>query len=128
MPSGVHPILSSGPNLRDVSEHVDVPPVRLAELLAALSLGIDLGFSQPMEHVLRQCRIALRLADLVELDVDLLELLQRLQPLTERRQFRDLLCLWAHQDSNLDPIGYEPTALTVKLWAPVPGAPSITLP
>src|SRR5215216_4221209 len=44
------------------------PPVRLAELLAALSLGIDLGFSQPMEHVLRQCRIALRLAELVGLD------------------------------------------------------------
>ena len=43
-------------------------PVRLAELLAALSLGIDLGFSQPMEHVLRQCRIGLRLADLVDLD------------------------------------------------------------
>jgi HD-GYP domain-containing protein (c-di-GMP phosphodiesterase class II) len=43
-------------------------PVRLAELLAALSLGIDLGFSQPMEHVLGQCRIALRLADLVSLD------------------------------------------------------------
>src|SRR6476469_5421463 len=42
--------------------------VRLAELLAALSLGIDLGFSQPMEHVLRQCLIALRLADLVDLD------------------------------------------------------------
>ena len=31
----------------------------MAELLAALSLGIDLGFGQPMEHVLRQCRIAL---------------------------------------------------------------------
>jgi HD-GYP domain-containing protein (c-di-GMP phosphodiesterase class II) len=37
---------------------------RLAELLAALSLGIDLGFGQPMEHVLRQCLIALRLAEL----------------------------------------------------------------
>ena len=43
-------------------------PVRLAELLAALSLGIDLGFSQPMEHVLRECRIALRLAELADLD------------------------------------------------------------
>ncbi len=42
--------------------------VRLAELLAALSLGIDLGFGQPMEHVLRQCRIALRIAELVGLD------------------------------------------------------------
>ena len=38
------------------------PRVRLAELVAALSLGIDLGFGQPMEHVLRQCLIALRLA------------------------------------------------------------------
>jgi HD-GYP domain-containing protein (c-di-GMP phosphodiesterase class II) len=38
---------------------------RLAELLAALSLGIDLGFGQPMEHVLRQCRIALHLCELL---------------------------------------------------------------
>ena len=37
--------------------------VRLAELAAALSLGIDLGFGQPMEHVLRQCLIALRIAE-----------------------------------------------------------------
>ena len=44
--------------------------MRLAELLAALSLGIDLGFGQPMEHVLRQCRIALRIAELVGLDED----------------------------------------------------------
>nr|WP_228501256.1 HD domain-containing phosphohydrolase [Nocardioides agariphilus] len=40
-----------------------VGEVRLAELVAALSLGIDLGFDQPMEHVLRQCLIALRLAE-----------------------------------------------------------------
>jgi hypothetical protein len=36
-------------------------------LVAALSLGIDLGFGQPMEHVLRQCLIALRLADRIGL-------------------------------------------------------------
>jgi HD-GYP domain-containing protein (c-di-GMP phosphodiesterase class II) len=41
---------------------------RLAEVVAALSLGIDLGFSQPMEHVLRQCLIALRLAERIGLD------------------------------------------------------------
>jgi HD-GYP domain-containing protein (c-di-GMP phosphodiesterase class II) len=41
--------------------------VRLAELVAALSLGIDLGFGQPMEHVLRQCIIALRMAELLQL-------------------------------------------------------------
>ena len=40
----------------------------MAELVAALSLGIDLGFGQPMEHVLRQCLIALRLAERVGLD------------------------------------------------------------
>src|SRR3954454_2379155 len=42
--------------------------VRLAELVAALSLGIDLGFDQPMEHVLRQCLIAMRLAEASGLD------------------------------------------------------------
>lgn len=42
--------------------------VRLAELVAALSLGVDLGFGQPMEHVLRQCLIALRLAERVGLE------------------------------------------------------------
>ena len=42
--------------------------MRLAELVAALSLGVDLGFGQPMEHVLRQCLIALRLAERVGLD------------------------------------------------------------
>src|SRR3954465_2154574 len=41
---------------------------RLAELVSALSLGIDLGFGQPMEHVLRQCLIALRLAERIGLD------------------------------------------------------------
>jgi HD-GYP domain-containing protein (c-di-GMP phosphodiesterase class II) len=44
--------------------------VRLAELVAALSLGVDLGFGQPMEHVLRQCLIALRLAERLGLDDD----------------------------------------------------------
>jgi HD-GYP domain-containing protein (c-di-GMP phosphodiesterase class II) len=46
-----------------VSRDSDRVSVRLAELVAALSLGIDLGFGQPMEHVLRQCLIALRLAE-----------------------------------------------------------------
>ena len=55
------------PTLREVADRVE-PGVRLVEVLAALSLGIDLGFGQPMEHVLRQCRIAMRLCD--QLDVD----------------------------------------------------------
>ena len=37
--------------------------VRLSELLAAVSLGTDLGMGHPMEHVLRQSFIALRLAE-----------------------------------------------------------------
>jgi len=49
----------------------EVPqPPRMAELLGALSLGIDLGFGQPMEHVLRQCRIALQLCEVLDLDDD----------------------------------------------------------
>ncbi|HLY48115.1 MAG TPA: HD domain-containing phosphohydrolase [Solirubrobacteraceae bacterium] len=46
-----------------MSGGTDRAHVRLAELVGALSLGIDLGFGQPMEHVLRQCLIALRLAE-----------------------------------------------------------------
>ncbi|MGZ4190275.1 MAG: HD domain-containing phosphohydrolase, partial [Actinomycetota bacterium] len=44
------------------------PRLRLAELLAVLSLGVDLGLGQPMEHVLRQCLIALRLAERIGMD------------------------------------------------------------
>jgi HD-GYP domain-containing protein (c-di-GMP phosphodiesterase class II) len=39
------------------------PRVRLAELVATLSLGTDLGLGQPMEHVLRQSLLALRLGE-----------------------------------------------------------------
>lgn len=42
--------------------------MRLAELVAVLSLGTDLGLGQPMEHVLRQCLIALRIAERLDLD------------------------------------------------------------
>jgi hypothetical protein len=51
-----------------VAGEPDRAHVRLAELVAALSLGVDLGFGQPMEHVLRQCLIALRLAEAIGLD------------------------------------------------------------
>ncbi|HEY2552982.1 MAG TPA: HD domain-containing phosphohydrolase [Streptosporangiaceae bacterium] len=39
--------------------------IRLAELLAVLSLAADLGMGQPMEHVIRQCLISLRLGRLL---------------------------------------------------------------
>jgi HD-GYP domain-containing protein (c-di-GMP phosphodiesterase class II) len=41
---------------------------RLAELVAVVSLGTDLGLGQPMEHVLRQTLIALRMAERLGLD------------------------------------------------------------
>jgi len=52
---------------------VDVAPTgggrpRRAELLAALSLAIDLGLGQPLEPMLRSCLIAMKLADLVGAD------------------------------------------------------------
>ena len=39
-----------------------MPGVRLAEMVASLSLATDLGLGQPQEHVLRQTVIATRLA------------------------------------------------------------------
>jgi HD-GYP domain-containing protein (c-di-GMP phosphodiesterase class II)/DNA-binding CsgD family transcriptional regulator len=42
--------------------------VRLAELIAMISLGTDLGMGQPMEHAMRQSLIALRLAERLGLD------------------------------------------------------------
>jgi HD-GYP domain-containing protein (c-di-GMP phosphodiesterase class II) len=43
--------------------------VRLAELVATISLGTDLGLGQPMEHVIRHTLVSLRMAELLELDV-----------------------------------------------------------
>jgi hypothetical protein len=48
----------------DARPRVDVD-VRLAELVASLSLATDLGRGQPLEHTVRQTLIALRLADLL---------------------------------------------------------------
>jgi HD-GYP domain-containing protein (c-di-GMP phosphodiesterase class II) len=42
--------------------------VGLAELVALLSLGTDLGLGQPMEHMVRACLVALRLAEHLSLD------------------------------------------------------------
>jgi HD-GYP domain-containing protein (c-di-GMP phosphodiesterase class II) len=41
--------------------------IRLAELVATLSLGTDLGLGQPMEHVIRQTLLALRMGGLLGL-------------------------------------------------------------
>jgi len=42
--------------------------VSRAELLASLSLAVDLGLGQPMEHVLRQTVIGMRLAERAGMD------------------------------------------------------------
>jgi putative nucleotidyltransferase with HDIG domain len=47
---------------------VQPPKVTRAELLGVISFVGDLGMGQPMEHALRQCRIAVRLADALGLD------------------------------------------------------------
>lgn len=44
--------------------------VRLAELVAALSLATDLGLGQPQEHIIRQTLIAMRVAELEGLPDD----------------------------------------------------------
>src|SRR5262249_18217075 len=51
------------PGRRPMNEPDGRSCVPLAELVATLSLGTDLGLGQPMEHVLRQCLIALRLSE-----------------------------------------------------------------
>jgi HD-GYP domain-containing protein (c-di-GMP phosphodiesterase class II)/DNA-binding CsgD family transcriptional regulator len=43
-------------------------PLRMAELIAALSLATDLGTGQPMEHGLRVCRLSVELADALGLN------------------------------------------------------------
>jgi hypothetical protein len=54
----------------DVTNRGDA--VRLAELVAALSLATDLGLGQPQQHIIRQTLIALRVAELEGLpDADL---------------------------------------------------------
>ena len=40
--------------------------VRLAELVATMSLGTDLGLGQPMEHVIRQSLLAMRMSEQIE--------------------------------------------------------------
>ncbi len=55
-----------GVNTGDSAGHCATPT--RAEVIAALSLGIDLGLGQPMEHMLRAAVIATRLATRMGLD------------------------------------------------------------
>jgi hypothetical protein len=49
-------------------DHATADRPRVVELVAALSLAADLGPGQEMEHGLRACLIATRLAERIELD------------------------------------------------------------
>ena len=51
-----------------MAETEGISGICLAELIATLSLGTDLGLGHPMEHVLRQCVIALGLGERFGLD------------------------------------------------------------
>ena len=46
--------------------------VRLAELMAALSIATDLGMGQPLETALSSCVVAIRLGEALDLDADTL--------------------------------------------------------
>ena len=62
---------ADGGSVEPVTAHPAEPEPtrpRRAELVAALSLALDLGLGQPMEHMLRAAVIATRLADRVGLD------------------------------------------------------------
>jgi HD-GYP domain-containing protein (c-di-GMP phosphodiesterase class II) len=63
---------------------------RRAELLAALSLAIDLGLGQPMEHMLRSCVLGRRLGEALGLEPDV-----------QDRVFYSTLLAWigCHADS-----------------------------
>ncbi|MCB0175411.1 MAG: LuxR family transcriptional regulator, partial [Anaerolineae bacterium] len=41
----------------------DSPPLRLAELMAALSIATDLGMGQPIEYAMTTCIVAVRLGE-----------------------------------------------------------------
>jgi HD-GYP domain-containing protein (c-di-GMP phosphodiesterase class II) len=56
--------------------------VRLAEVMAAMSLVTDLGFGQPPEHMLRSAHIAMRLGDRLGLGSDELAVLYDVSVLT----------------------------------------------
>lgn len=51
-----------------MSAHEGSSELRTAELVASLSLAVDLGMGQPMEHAQRTCLLGLRLAEDLSLD------------------------------------------------------------
>src|SRR5512133_1747764 len=98
-------------------ERLELPPLALVRVETPLRVVVGTPRLEAARLRLRPaCRERLDLpAHLVGVEIDLLQLLERLQLLTQRRQWFRSSCrsLWAHQDPYLDRIGYEPAALTV---------------
>ncbi|HEU0200300.1 MAG TPA: HD domain-containing phosphohydrolase [Burkholderiaceae bacterium] len=59
--------MAHAPQAQLTQPHAHSASVRLAELVATLSLATDLGMSQPMEHGLRTCLLAVRLGQALRL-------------------------------------------------------------
>src|SRR6266511_1888527 len=108
---------------------LELAPLALVRVEAGLLLlpGLAGGHDTGLDLRLAGLMAGDRRLDLVHVEIDLLQLLQRLQLLTQRQGSRPLVS-WAHQDSNLDLIGYEPTALAVEQWALRPFPVRLRLP
>jgi len=103
----------------------------LSLFVAALSLGIDLGFSQPMEHVLRQCLIALRLAEILGLEEELRSTTYYSALLIDVGCHTDAheQAKWFGDDIATKATKYDVDMRSVagmKLWPPKPGFTDIT--
>src|SRR5947199_6631650 len=62
----------TGTRGKDMSARAADSGVRLAELMAALSIATDLGMGQPLESALYSCVVAMRLGEALDLDDDTL--------------------------------------------------------
>lgn len=81
----------AGTRSREGGIDAGAPPLpRRAELLAALSLAIDLGLGQPMEHMLRSCVLGRRICEALGLETEI-----------QDRVFYSTLLAWigCHADS-----------------------------
>jgi hypothetical protein len=105
-------------------------------LQAALCLAIDLGPGQPLEHLLRSCLIAIKLADLVGADAAQREMAYYAGPLAwigchaDSQEFAELLGndiefrAASHQVDWRGTPGQAESVVCVRVPDPVTGAPA----
>lgn len=80
-----------------------VAAVRLAEVVASLSLATDLGVGQPMQHALRACLLGLSLGEALGLDEEALGLVYYVALLQRVGCTADAFELTAWFDDDLAP-------------------------